>query len=122
MKNIFLCLSIATLMSACATSTSNKPLYHWDNTYSKSVYNHLNKNSDANKEIAQMEKAAQKAYEKQQKVPPGFYAHLGLLYNDIGNTEKMQENFKKEVELYEESKTYIEFLLKNKSVKKGGKK
>ncbi|MBR6026100.1 MAG: DUF4810 domain-containing protein [Neisseriaceae bacterium] len=117
MKNILLCLSAAVLISACASSTSNQPLYHWDNTYSKSVYNHLNKNSDANMEIAQMEKAAQKAYEKHQKIPPGFYAHLGLLYHDAGNMEKMKENFQKEVELYEESKTYINFLLKN----KGGK-
>lgn len=120
MKNIFLGLTVTLLMTACASSSSNKPLYYWDSTYDKSVYNRLNKDGDVDKEIQNMEKMAQKAYEKQQKVPPGFHAHLGLLYHHVGNMPKMQENFQKEAELYEESRTYMEFLLKSKT--QGGKK
>ena len=77
MKNIFLGLIVTLLMTACASSSSNKPLYYWDSAYDKSVYNRLNKDGDVDKEIQNMEKMAQKAYEKQQKVPPGFHAHLG---------------------------------------------
>ena len=120
MKNIFLGLTVTLLMTACASSSSNKPLYYWDSAYDKSVYHRLNKDGDADKEIAQLEKMAQKAYDKQKKMPPGFYAHLGLLHHDAGNMQKMQENLQKEAELYEESRAYMEFLLKNKT--KGVKK
>lgn len=120
MKNILLTLATMIMLNACASSSSNQPLYHWDKAYSKSVYNRLNKTGDVNQEIQQMEKMAQKAYDKQKKMPPGFYAHLGLLHHDAGNMQKMQENLQKEAELYEESRAYMEFLLKNKT--KGVKK
>ena len=116
MKKIILSMAVMTLLAAC--SSSKQPLYHWDDAYSKSIYNHVNKSSDVNKEIQQLEKMEQKAYNKKKQLPPGFYAHLGLLYHDAGNTAKMQEYLQKEANLYEESKPYMNFLLKS----KGGKK
>ena len=69
------------------------------------------------------------------KVPPGLYAQIGLLYGQLGNPGKMAESYQKEMSLFPESTQYINFLLNkgkkvetaqenraNKKAKKGEKK
>jgi len=46
-------------------------------------------------------------------LPPGFHAHLGYLYGEMGRNDLMQQQFVLEKELYPESATYIDFLIQN---------
>lgn len=57
-----------------------------------------------------MEKIVQ--VNKQNKpMPPGFHAHLGLLYGEAGRFDEMRNQFLIEKELFPESAEFIDFLL-----------
>lgn len=118
-KNALILLTISLFMGGCAVK-KDENIYYWDNAYSSSVYEYLNQEGDANKQISDLENLIQTAYEKGKKVPPGTHAHLGLLYSNLGNISKSTYHLDKEMELFPESKAYISFL-KNKNFKKGNK-
>lgn len=105
--------TILLIFSGCAPS--KKPIYYWDASYESSIYNYLNEEGDINEQIDSLEKYIQKAYQKNEKLPPGLYAHLGLMYHKNGNDAKFFEYLDKEAELFPESKQYIEFLKRNKA-------
>ena len=46
-------------------------------------------------------------------VPPGYHAHLGLLYLSMGKDDQMVQEFRTEKALFPESASYMDFLLKN---------
>ncbi|PTT66848.1 DUF4810 domain-containing protein, partial [Pseudomonas sp. HMWF007] len=46
-------------------------------------------------------------------VPPGYHAHLGLLYLSMGKDDQMVQQLRTEKALFPESGTYMDFLLKN---------
>src|SRR5690606_41312665 len=45
---------------------------------------------------------------------PGYHAHLGMLYAQIGRSDQVAQRFQTEAELFPESRPYMEFLLKRK--------
>lgn len=49
---------------------------------------------------------------ERQTAPPGFYADYGFILIKQGEKEKGREMLKKEVELYPESKAYIDQFIK----------
>ena len=98
------------LLSGCADD-SPRQLYYWDGAYTGSVYEYLSEEGDAGAQIAALEESLQKAYQRAAKVPPGLYAHLGLLYLSQGNGAKFKAYVEKEAELYPESRDYAMFLL-----------
>ena len=98
------------LLSGCADD-SPRQLYYWDGAYTGSVYEYLSEEGDAGAQIAALEESLQKAYQRAAKVPPGLYAHLGLLYLSQGNGAKFKAYVEKEAELYPESRDYTIFLL-----------
>lgn len=110
MKKILFISFSALLLTACSTP---KALYTWDN-YANASYNYI-KNSD--------EKSTQdliKTYEniiKNQKgtrgvVPPGVYADYGFILLQANKVEEGKAMLLKEIELYPESKVFIERILK----------
>lgn len=46
-------------------------------------------------------------------VPPGYYAHLGLLYGQQGRLDQFADNLQAEKKQYPESQTFMDFLLRN---------
>lgn len=44
--------------------------------------------------------------------PPGFHAHLGLLYSGIGKDDQMVQQWQTEKALFPEAAAYMDFLLK----------
>ena len=65
-------------------------------------------------QIDAMEKSAQKAYSANKQLPPGFYAHLGLLYYGEGDFARAKANFDTEAKLYPESRPYMRWLSEKK--------
>lgn len=44
--------------------------------------------------------------------PPGYHAHLGMLYASLGKDDQMVQQFQTEKQLFPESAAYMDFLLK----------
>ncbi|MCZ6134992.1 DUF4810 domain-containing protein [Campylobacter ureolyticus] len=116
----FLVGLLALLFVGCGAKKQSN-IYCWDGTYAKSVYEYINQDGDINEQIANLENLIQKSYKRNRPVAPGIYAHLGLLYSNLGNHGKFISYLDKEAQLYPESKTYIEFLKKSNKGKKDEK-
>lgn len=89
-----------------------KPLYNWG-AYEQNVYDHLHGNSPETS-IALLEKQKQEAQASGTKLPPGFYAHLGMLYQTAGRNNEFLAMMALEKSTYPESQIYLNNLLKNK--------
>jgi hypothetical protein len=109
-------LVLLALLSGCATGP--KTLYNWG-SYQDQVYAHLKADTSPEKQILAMEKALQ-APQNGRPMAPGFHAHLGLLYGEVGRTGDMCEQFRIEKQLFPESATFMDFLLA-KADQKGAK-
>lgn len=103
------------LVSGCA---SKPQIYHWGD-YESQLYARFSSNTNPEQQIEQMEKILQ-TNRTNKPVPPGFHAHLGLLYGEQGNIGKMREQFSIEKQLFPESSAFMDFLL-NKSTQAKGK-
>lgn len=106
-----LCLLIIT---GCATK---QPHYHWG-SYESQLYARFTSNTSPQQQIEEMEKTLQ-TNSGRKPIPPGFHAHLGLLYGDAGRTTEMREQFNLEKQLYPESATFMDFLLSKSAGVKG---
>lgn len=97
------------LLSACATRT--EPLYYWGD-YQAQVYAHFTKDTSSQEQIAELEAGIEQARANGKNVPPGYLAHLGILYAEGEQRDQMLNYFASEKNLYPESGTYIDFLLR----------
>lgn len=110
MKKLLFSTITVLMMASC---TVQKPLYTWDK-YEVTSYNYL-KNNDEKSTQALIE-TYQNIIEKQQGsrgvVPPGVYADYGFILLQDNKTDEGKAMLLKEVELYPESKTFIDRILK----------
>lgn len=104
------CLIIGCLASAC----SDNSIYYW-NGYDDQIYEYY-KDKPPSELIEAMEAIKTRSEAQEKPLPPTFYAHLGLLYQKVGQTQKFRELALEEKNNYPESTSFINFLLK----KKGG--
>lgn len=96
----------ALLFSGCATTTQ---LYHWG-SYQDQVYARFSADTNPAQQIDEMEKALQ-TNNNNRPAPPGYHAHLGLLYGEAGRVNDMREQFLIEKRLYPEATKFMDFLL-----------
>lgn len=113
MKTIYTLFALL-LLTGCAAGP--KPLYYWgnfpDQTYL--MYSAPAK-ATASQQIEKLQADIQKAKAAQLGVPPGLYAHLGLMYLNEGNVQKSEEYFNLERQVYPESTTLINRMLGDKN-------
>jgi len=102
-------LSLATL-AGCASQP--KPLYHW-NAYQEQVYQRFKNEHSAQQQIDALEASLQKARAQDATPAPGFHAHLGMLYAEVGKADQVRQQFETEKTLFPESAAYMDFLLRN---------
>lgn len=105
------------IVSGCATAP--KPLYNWGN-YQGNLYARFKATSSPDQQIQDMEKTLQIA-KSNLPMAPGFHAHLGLLYGEVGRSNEMCEQFKAEKQLFPESAAFMDFLLSKAEKQKGNK-
>jgi hypothetical protein len=100
MKNSILLFSLMTLLGGCAA----KPIYYWGN-YQDLLYTQYNEPGKATPEyqIEKMEADIQKAKSKHMPLPPGFWAHLGFQYLQVGNVAGAKVGFETEKKHFPES-------------------
>ena len=76
--------ALAGLLGACAQQS----LYTWEG-YQPTVYAYLKEDGNDYAVQAQtLEKSVEKARATNRELPPGFRAHLGMLYLKMGDGEK----------------------------------
>jgi len=106
-KTALLALLGCAALTGCATQP--KTMYQWDG-YQPQVYEYL-KGASPEQQIAAMEKNLQDISAKGNQAPPGFHAHLGMLYSIAGKPDQVVAQFQDEKKLFPESGQYMDFLL-----------
>lgn len=102
----------ALLAAGCA---NQQTLYDWGG-YQQQVYEHFEgDDTSPDKQISVLEADLQKIQAKGAMPPPGYHAHLGLLYLEVGKNDQAVSEFKTEKTLFPESAHYIDFLLAKKN-------
>ena len=110
MRTTILIFFIALFLSGCASKP--RSLYYWGN-YQPELYGYLKGDSKGHKEqIGSLEEPLQKARSQDMHLPPGYYAHVGLLHLEDGNLDEFKKFLEIEKELFPESAEYVGFLLK----------
>lgn len=103
--------ALAGLLSACVQQP--KLMYNWQ-SYQPSVYAYLKDDgADSTLQIQALEKNIETARSANVELPPGFRAHLGMLYLKTGDGDKAVEQMQGEKVAFPESTPFMDFLMRN---------
>jgi hypothetical protein len=101
---------MSALVSGCAQAP--KPLYYWGN-YPAAAYDTLRGDDKGPQEqLRILGEQAEKAKAAGLPLPPGYHAHLGLIYLKLGRDGDARRALVTEKELFPESAAYIDSLIK----------
>lgn len=102
-------LALSTLFTSCASSTK----YYWGD-YENLIYTQYQEPGKATPDvqIQKMEADIQRAASKNLPLPPGFYAHLGSQYLQIGKAGEARQYFTAEKKAFPESTVLMDRFLK----------
>ena len=113
MKKVLFTLSLVVLgLVGCSTS-SQRPLYSWGNFPQQSYLILANPtNTSPEAQIQLLEKDIEIAKAKNLAIPPGLYAHVGMLYLESQQVSKAMNYFELEKQTYPESAVLMNRFLK----------
>ena len=99
-SKIIILFALLTAFSSCVSSTK----YYWGE-YENIIYTQYQEPGKATPEIQieKMQADIQRASSKHQPLPPGFYAHLGYQYLQIGKAGDARKYFTAEKMAFPES-------------------
>lgn len=109
MTRVVLVIAIGICTAGCATSRS---LFYWGH-YEDLVYTMYARPGEADPltQITTLEADYQRARAENQPVPPGFHAHLGVLYYQTGKMDQARGQFLTEKAEFPESAVFMDRLL-----------
>ena len=107
-KKSLLIFAATSLMLLSGCATRQQPLYSWGN-YEDQLYDYF-KGEPPEKQIMAMESEMNEAEARGEKLPPGFYAHLGLLYDHAGKSDDARKMLDMEKQNFPESAHFIDNL------------
>lgn len=104
-------LTAAALLAGCASAPS---LYHWGN-YEALIYAGYAAPGKVppETEVEKLEQDRQQALAAHKRLPPGWHAHLGYLYYQLGKADQAQQEFQSEKAEFPESAVFIDRLVAN---------
>jgi hypothetical protein len=106
-------LVVCAAVVACGCAQPVKPLYHWDG-FQRQMYEHFKGDgSSPSEQLLVLEGQAQKAAAAGAALPPGFRAHLAIVYLKLGREAEARAHLEAEKAAFPESAAYMDFLLKN---------
>ena len=101
---------VVALLVGCAQAP--KPMYHWDG-FQDQLYAHFKADGSTPDEQARLlEAQAEKARASGEALPPGFRAHLAMVYLRLGREPEAKAQLEAEKASFPESAQYMDFLLK----------
>ena len=108
MKN-FVLASLFVLLSSCASET----IYYWGH-YQELLYDQYQTPGKSTPEIQalKLEEDIEYARSKNKPLPPGFFAHLGYQYLQMGRTADAKASFEAEKRQFPESAVLMDRFLK----------
>ncbi len=93
-------------------------MYHWEG-FQGQLYEHFKGDgSGPSQQALVLVAQAQKAQAEGSALPPGFRAHLAMVYLRLGRDEEARLQLEAEKASFPESATYMNFLLKRMSAPK----
>lgn len=102
-------IAAVAAISGCAQAP--KPLYSWE-TFPRQQYETLLREGvSPESQILAMEAHAEKARGNGSALPPGFRAHLGMLYLAVGNAQAARQMWQAEMTAFPEAAPYMNRLL-----------
>ena len=101
---------VSGLLAGC--NSGPQTLYQWE-SYQPEVYEYFKGEEPKEAQAEALERDLQKIRSTGRTPPPGYHAHLGLLYLSMGKDDQMVQQFNTEKALFPESGPYMDFLLKN---------
>jgi hypothetical protein len=101
--------AMLALLTGCG---GPKTIYSWG-SYEGLVYDMYAKPGKATPELqaAKLEEDFQKARAQNKPVPPGFHAHLGYMYFELGKADAARQEFETEKANFPESAVFMDRLL-----------
>lgn len=108
MKIVYAAIA-ALALTGCA---AKQGLYDWGG-YDGLLYQSYKEPATVAANMHKLEAHIQALEQHNQKVAPGLYADLGTLYLQAGDKEKAQACYRKERDLWPESKGLMDALLNN---------
>lgn len=108
-KISFLVLIVATMLAGCA----GKPLLYQWGSYEEQVYAMYSDTGRVpiEEQLQDLESDYQKARAADKPVPPGYHAHVGYLYFQMGKVDQALQSFETEKTLFPESAVYMDRLI-----------
>jgi hypothetical protein len=104
-------MAVGFALVGCAQPV--KPLYHWEG-FQRQMYEHFKGDgSSPGEQLLVLEAQAQKAAANGAALPPGFRAHLAIVYLKLGRDDEARRQLEGEKAAFPESAAYMDFLLKN---------
>ena len=107
-------LAAATIAAVLSSSCAQKPLiYRWG-VYEDLVYEMYAKpgKADPGTQVAKLSEDVARTEAEGKRVPPGVHAHLGYMYYLQGSTDAAYQEFVTERELFPESATFVDGILR----------
>ena len=90
-----------------------KRLYHWDG-FQAQLYQHFKGDeSSPDEQLRILNEQSQRARAGGEALPPGFHAHLAMLYLRLGRDPEAKLELEAEKARFPESAQYMDFLLKH---------
>lgn len=113
------CAHLLRLVAAIATGSvlvgcaeAPKRLYYWEG-FQGQLYEHFKADSSSPEDQLRILNAqAQKARASGAALPPGFRAHLAMIYLRLGRDGEAKQELEAEKANFPESAQYMDFLLK----------
>ncbi len=102
----------ACLLAGCVTAPPT--IYNWG-SYEQVVYASYHSPQDAppERQVETMEKDYQVARSTGKPVPPGWHAHLAVLYYHLGKADQAQQELLTEKANFPESGVFVDRLMAN---------
>ena len=105
-------LALALSLGGCANHKPPPPLYGWHG-FEQNLDTYFRQDRESpDTQAKRMEDDLQKIRAAGQATPPGFMAHLGLLYGKQGDMARFQQHLEVEKQQFPESQTFVDFLLR----------
>lgn len=103
-------IAMGGVLVGCAEAP--KRLYHWDG-FQGQLYEHFKADrSSPEDQLRILDAQAQKARASGAALPPGFRAHLAMIYLRLGRDGEAKQALEAEKANFPESAQYMDFLLK----------
>lgn len=109
-------IAMGSILAGCAEPP--KRLYHWEG-FQRQLYEHFKGDgSGPEEQLRILDAQAQKARASGAVLPPGFRAHLAVIYLRLGRDAEAMQELEAEKASFPESSHYMDFLLKRVRVPK----